>query len=71
MKAVADLEKSMRWFYSSFSALDKYHRRSEQNVAYVTVYGDLVTLARAIPELEFPGVAHAAVSYTHLRAHET
>ena len=59
MKAVADLGKSMRWFYSSFSALDKYHRRSEHNIAYVTVFGDIVTLARAIPDLEFPGVAHA------------
>jgi len=59
MGAVVDLGMTMRWFYSSFSALDMYHRRSEQNVAYITVVGDLITLARAVPDLEFPGVAHA------------
>lgn len=59
MSALTNLREQATWYYSSFSALDRYFGRSEQPALYVTVEGDLVTLARAIPELEFPGVRHA------------
>jgi poly(A) polymerase len=59
MNTLAHLGAEASWYYSSFSALDRYFGRQEQPVVYVTVEGDLVTLARAIPELEFPGVRHA------------
>ncbi len=59
MDALAELRASTTWYYSSFSALDRYFGRDEQPVVCVTVEGDLVTLAKAVPELEFPGVPHA------------
>lgn len=58
MEALAGLSSS-RWYYSSFSALDHYFQREPAPVAYVTVEGDLIALAKAIPDLEFPGVRHA------------
>ena len=59
MNILSELRAEAPWYYSSFSALDRYFRREEQPVLYITVEGDLVTLARAVPDLEFPGVAHA------------
>jgi poly(A) polymerase len=59
MNSLTDLRAEAQWYYSSFSALDKYFRREEQPVLHIMVEGDLVTLARAIPDLEFPGVRHA------------
>ncbi|MFP4113098.1 MAG: HD domain-containing protein [Spirochaetota bacterium] len=59
MDSLTDLRAEAPWYYSSFSALDRYFRRTEQPVLFITVEGDLVTLARAIPDLDFPGVAYA------------
>jgi len=59
MDRLASLRSEAPWYYSSFSALDRYFGRSEQPVVHVAVEGDLVTLARAVPELEFPGVRDA------------
>lgn len=56
MDALAGLREP--WFYSSFSALDRYFRRPDAPIVHVTVRGDLVTLARAVPGLEFPGLDH-------------
>ncbi|MFW5683234.1 MAG: HD domain-containing protein [Spirochaetota bacterium] len=65
MDFLADLSAEARWYLSSFSALDRYFGREEQPVLHVTVEGDLITLARAIPELEFPGVRHADAATWH------
>jgi len=59
MDCLTDLRTEAAWYYSSFSALDRYFGRPDQPVVHVTVEGDLVALARAIPDLEFPGVKHA------------
>ena len=59
MDSLAELRSEAPWYFSSFSALDRYFHRPEQPVLHVTVEGDLVNLARAIPRLEFPGVRHA------------
>ncbi len=59
MDALADLRTQTAWYYSSFSALDRYFGRSEQPVVHITIEGDLIALARGVPELEFPGVRHA------------
>ena len=59
MDVLANLRREAPWYYSSFSALDRYFRQSEQPAQHVAVQGDLVSLARAVPELEFPGVPFA------------
>lgn len=59
MDALADLGDSVRWYYASFSALDKYFGQSPQPVMHIAVAGDVVDLAKAVPHLEFPGVPFA------------
>ena len=59
MDALADLRSAVPWYYSSFSALDRYFHQSEQPVKHIAVEGDLVALAKSIPNLEFPGVPYA------------
>lgn len=57
--SLADLRTKTAWYFSSFSALDRYFGLPEQPVAHITIEGDLVALARVVPNLEFPGVRHA------------
>ena len=59
MDALVDLRSAVPWYFSSFSALDRYFRQTEQPVVHIAVEGDLVALAKSIPNLEFPGVPYA------------
>ena len=59
MDALADLRSAVPWYYSSFSALDRYFKQTEQPIRHIAVEGDLVTLAKSISNLEFPGVPYA------------
>lgn len=59
MNALAELRGAVPWYYSSFSALDRYFRRTEQPVIHIAVEGDLVALAKIVDHLDFPHVDHA------------
>jgi poly(A) polymerase len=59
VSALADLHQTVPWYYASFSALDRYFRQTEQPVEHVAVHGDLISLAKALPNLDFPGVPYA------------
>lgn len=56
---LAELGNAVPWFYATFSALDRYFHQVEQPVRYIAVKGDVVSLARSVPNLEFPGLPHA------------
>lgn len=58
MDALADL-RAVPWYFSSFSALDRYFHQNEQPVVHIAVEGDVVSLAKSISHLEFPGVPYA------------
>jgi poly(A) polymerase len=59
MKALQELEQSTRWYYASFSALDRYFGIDNPHLSFVAVEGDLVTLAKSVSSLDFPGVYNA------------
>lgn len=59
MEVLEELAQTSVWYYSSFSALDRYFGVSTTEQQFISVEGDLVTLAKAIPELDFPGVHFA------------
>ena len=59
MDALEEIRRTVPYYLSSFSALDRYFGQIEQPVMHVAVQGDLVTLAKAVPELDFPGVPYA------------
>ncbi|MFP4376129.1 MAG: HD domain-containing protein [Spirochaetales bacterium] len=59
MKALQELEESARWYYASFSALDRYFGIDNPHLSFVAVEGDLVTLAKNVAQLDFPGVYNA------------
>lgn len=67
------LDTKIPWYLSTFSALDRYYRRTEQPSVHIAITDDVVQLAKAVPDLEFPGVDHAdaAVSRDGVRVYFT
>jgi poly(A) polymerase len=59
MDSLSEIPKTLRWLYSSFSALDRYYHLPQEMGTHLTVFCDLVTLAREVSDLEFPGLAYA------------
>jgi len=59
MDALADLRSVVPWYLASFSALDRYFHQTVEPVRHVAVDGDVISLAKCIPGLEFPGLPHA------------
>lgn len=57
MDALARLDTAgLRYFYAAYSALDRYFRHSSGDNLYIAVDGSLIDLARALGELEYPGL---------------
>ncbi|TVQ23475.1 MAG: HD domain-containing protein [Spirochaetaceae bacterium] len=59
MQALEKLAHAAPWYYASFSALDRYFRTDTDGPLHVSFEGDLVDLARAVADLDFPGVHFA------------
>lgn len=59
MDPAALLDRKIPWYLSTFSALDRYHGHTEQPSLHIAITGDLVDLAKVLPDLEFPGIDHA------------
>jgi poly(A) polymerase len=57
MDALARLESAgLRYYFASFSALDRYFGHPRGDNLYVAVDGTLIDLARSLGELEYPGL---------------
>ena len=65
MDPLAGLQVDAPVYLASFSALDHYFRRPEQPVVFAAIEGDLVTLAKSVPDLEFPGVRFGDAATWH------
>jgi poly(A) polymerase len=59
MEVLEELTQTSSWYYAGFSALDRYFGTTSSEQQFIAVEGDLVTLAKAVPELDFPGIYHA------------
>jgi poly(A) polymerase len=59
MNVTQELEAVAPWYLASFSALDRYFGQENDHITHLAVEGDLVTLAKGVPNLDFPGVYNA------------
>ncbi len=65
MDPLAGLQVDAPVYLASFSALDRYFDRPEQPIIFAAIEGDIVTLAKSVPDLDFPGIRFGDAATWH------